>query len=215
MGLIVACIVAGFAWLVLWRTKRLNGAALQLAAAALLVGLAGYALQGRSGLLGSPASDRGARPLPPIIPTDIAEAFFGRFNGAYPWLVIGNSYMRRGDSANGVAAMQSGLRARPDDPELWVGLGNALSLHAGGTIPPAARLAYERAMAVAPAHPGPPFFYGTALLRQGEVEPAVVMWKRAIAFAPAGAPWAGGLNNRIALLERLRAEPPRRSRPRN
>lgn len=213
MGLIFACIIAVTAWALLWRTKRLNGTALQLAAAAMLVGLAGYALQGRSGLMGSAASDQGAKPLPAIIPTEIAAVFFGRFNAAYPWLVIGNSYMRRGDSANGVAAMQSGLRARPGDPELWVGLGNALSLHAGGTIPPAARLAYERAIAVAPQHPGPPFFYGTALLRLGEVEPAVTLWKRAISLAPAGAEWKAGLAERVAIIERLRAEPPKRSRP--
>lgn len=208
MGLIIASLVAGMAWAALWWSRRLTRASLQLAAAALLAGLAGYALHGQAGLVGSPASQRAPAPLPPVIPVEVATAFFGRFNGAYSWLVIANSYMARGDSGNAVAAMESGLRARPRDPELWIGLGNALTTHAGGGMSPAARLAFERAMTVAPEHPGPSFFYGAALLTQGEVETTIELWRRAIELAPPNAPWRDGLAARIAVLQRMRAEPP-------
>jgi hypothetical protein len=126
MGLIIGIVLAAVIWLALWRTRALNGASLQMAAAALLIGLAGYSLQGRASLAGSPAAERPARPLPPVLPVELAGEFYGRFNAATPWIVIANGYMVRGDGASAVTTLISAVRASPRNSELWIALGNGL-----------------------------------------------------------------------------------------
>lgn len=205
MGLILGIIMAGTAWAVLWRTKRLGRADLQLLAAALLAGLAGYAFQGRTGLSGSPASEQAVVALPPAMPIELATEFFGRFTAAYPWLVIANSYMRRGDSASAVATLESATRAMPNDTQLWIALANAITIHGGGRLTPAAQLAFRRSAALAPQHPAPAFFYGLTLLQLGQVPQALFVWRRQLARAPAGAKWREPLAFRIMIVEQAQA----------
>lgn len=203
MGLILGAAVAGLVWLALWRTRKLNAASLQLLGAALLTGLAGYAFQGRTGLMGSPAAERGVRSLPPAMPIPLAEEFFGRFTGAYPWLVIANAFLARGDSGEAVATLASAIKARPRDVQLWIAYANAIRIHGGGRISPGARLAFERSVQIAPEHPAPAFFFGLALVQSGDVPGALTVWKQLVKKAPAGSPWGKALTERIALLERL------------
>lgn len=203
MGLLIGLAVAALTLAALWRVASVGRAGLQLAGAALLFGLGGYALQGKPGLRGSPAADRPVAALPPVIPIEIASEFYGRFNAAYFWLVIANGYAERGDSAGAVAILRSGLRAQPRDSELWIALGNALILHGGGRPSPASELAFARASRLAPLHPGPPFLYGLTLLGQGQPERALDLWRQAATRGPAAASWQPNLRARIATIERL------------
>lgn len=203
MGLVIGLSIAALTLAALSRTRALSRAGMQLAGAAMLFGLGGYALQGRAGLPGSPASERARAALPPVIPLEMAGEFYGRFNSAYPWLVIANGYSERGESADAVAILQSALKARPGDSELWVALGNALISHGGGRMSGAAELAFARAMSAAPRHPGPPFFYGLALLKQGHPRETVALWRQAATRGPPNASWQGSLATRTALVERL------------
>jgi len=88
---------------------------------------------------------------------------------------------------------------------LWLGLGNALQAQADGMVTPPARYAFERAAAVAPHHPAPPYFLGLAYLQMGDVEGANKIWHDLLANTPADAPWRARLAARIDLLERFRA----------
>lgn len=204
MGLVVGLLLAGIVWVALWRTRTLTRPSLQLAGAALLLGLGGYALQGRIGLSGSPASERPTAALPPAMPIELAAEFYGRFNAASPWVIMANSYCKRGDSGSAVAVIQSGLKAWPKESQLWAALGNALIIHGAGGSSPASQLAFKRSAALAPRHPGPPFFYGLALLQQGQAEAALVLWREAASRGPPGASWQQNLRSRIALVEELR-----------
>ena len=203
MGLLIGIAIAGFVLAILWRGRFARGPALQLVTAALLLGLAGYALQGRVGLVGSPAAERPAKPLPPAMSIELAGEFYGRFNAATPWLAIANGYMTRGDSEGAVATLTSAVRAIPRSSELWIALGNALVTHNGGRSSPASELAFERSALIAPRHPAPKFFYGLMLLQQGEVERALVLWKQVLAGAPPNVSWRAGLAARIAMVEAL------------
>lgn len=216
MGLIIAATLAALAWTALWRTRALAPASLQLLGAALLVGLAGYTFQGRTGLAGSPAAERAPNALPPAMALPLAEEFFGRFNSASSWLVIANSFLARGDSGEAVATLASATRAIPNNAQLWIAYANAIRMHGGGRISPASRLAFERAAALAPRHPGPAFFFGLAVLQTGDVDGALAVWNDLLADAPAGASWRGALATRIAVLQQIRARaatPPRGSAP--
>ncbi|HZF44300.1 MAG TPA: hypothetical protein VEZ48_12920 [Sphingomonadaceae bacterium] len=208
MGLIIGILLAAAVWLALRRTRALNGASLQLAAAALLIGLAGYSLQGRAGLVGSPAAELPRRPLPPVLQVELAGEFYGRFNVATPWIVIANGYMARGDGANAVTTLISAVRASPRNSELWIALGNGLVSQNGGRMSPAAQLAFAKSIDLAPQHPGPRFFYGLAMLQQGKVDQGLVLWKQILRDAPPGASWRPNLAARVAVVEQIRRVTP-------
>jgi cytochrome c-type biogenesis protein CcmH len=163
-----------------------RGGLLKAAAAALLLGASGYALQGQPELAGSPAQGSegaGAVPL-----TEARHAFFGDFSGEESWLRISEALGRTGNTADAVGILQNAVRRYPYDEQLWIGLGNALVDHAHGLTPPA-ELAYQRAAELAPGRPAAPFFYGLALARSGDREAAVEVWKRILANSPAKASW--------------------------
>ncbi|WP_310467933.1 hypothetical protein [Sphingomonas sp.] len=180
---LVALLALGIATLRLFGTR---GALLQLSGAALLFGAAGYALQGRPGLPGSPAS--ATAKTAPIPLTKLRHAFYGNFTASEHWLVIAESYARRGATGDAAGVLQSAIRAHPRVPALWVGLGNALVDHAG-MLTPAAELAFARARALAPEHPAAPFFLGLAKLRSGDRAGALALWNEVLASAPANATW--------------------------
>jgi cytochrome c-type biogenesis protein CcmH len=183
---------------------RVRGAMLQLVAAALLFGAAGYAFLGRPGLQSSPrATEQREAPIPL---TNLRHAFFGRFTPTEHWLVISESLASRGKTQEAAGVLQSAVREHPGDPALWIGLGNALADHAG-TLTPASDLAYRRAVELSPGYPAPRFFYGLALARSGDGKAAIALWRQILAEAPADASWRSVVEDAIAALEGPRRKP--------
>jgi cytochrome c-type biogenesis protein CcmH len=179
------------------RLLGLRGPLLQLAAAVLLFGCAGYALQGSPGLAGSP---REAKDVEPPIPlTQMRHGFFGDFSPTEHWLVMSEALASQGDTEEAAGVLQSAVREHPGDAQLWVGLGNALVDHAG-VLTPASDFAYRRAAELAPGHPAPIFFMGLALARSGDRDGAVTLWKSILADAPADAPWRPMVEEAVAAL---------------
>lgn len=168
MGWIALVLLFGLSLGGLW-LFGVRGGLLKAAAAALLLGASGYALQGRPELGAAAAHGGGGRDVMPL--TEARHAFFGQFTSAESWLLISEALARDGDSEGAVGILQNAVRRYPGDPQLWVGLGNALVDHGHGLTPPA-EFAYRRAAQLIPGHPGPRFFYDLALARSGESEPA-------------------------------------------
>jgi cytochrome c-type biogenesis protein CcmH len=175
----------------------LRGGLFTASAAALLLGASGYALQGRPDLRGVRAQGGEGHDLFPL--TDARHAFFGSFTPAESWLRISEALARDGKSEDAVGILQNAVRRYPADPQLWIGLGNALVDHARGLTPPA-ELAYKRAAEMAPGHPGAPFFYGLALARSGDRQGAVATWQRILKTAPADASWRPLVEQGVAAL---------------
>jgi cytochrome c-type biogenesis protein CcmH len=198
MGFAVLLVLVAVAGAGLWWLGRLRGAALQLVLAALMLGSAGYALQGRPSLPGSPRE--GGRRAAPVPLTEPRQAMLGRFNQSDRWLIIADSFASRGQTGEAVGIIRAGLKAHPGDFGLWIGLGNALIDHAG-MITPAASLAYAKARAIAPKHPAPLFFEGLALARSGEREQALELWRAALALTPPGTSYRPMIESGIAALE--------------
>ena len=163
-----------------------RGGLLTASAAALVPGASGYALQGSPNLIGAPARNSEARDVFPL--TDARHAFFGNFTPAESWLLMSEALARDGKSEDAVGILQNAVRRYPGDPQLWIGLGNALVDHSRGLTPPA-ELAYRRAAQMAPGHPGAPFFYGLALARSGDRAGALAVWREVLKTAPADAEW--------------------------
>jgi cytochrome c-type biogenesis protein CcmH len=200
-GLILLAALIALTMATLW-LFRLRGPILTLAGAALMVGAAGYALQGHPGLRGSPGAAQGRRPPVPL--TVARKALMGQFTAADTWITISESYAARGQTEDAVGVMNSAVRARPTDYAMWVGLGNAIADHAR-TLTPGARYAFERAAQLAPGHPAPAFFLGLAEARSNRPELAAALWKEVLARAPADASWRPLVED--ALLAITRAPP--------
>ena len=184
-GWIALALLIAVALAAMW-ALRVRGAMLQLGAAALLVGAAGYAVQGRPSLEG--ASRTAAQQRPPIPLTKLRRAFFGEFGRTEHWLIMSESFAARRDTAGAATVMQSAVREHPGDPMLWIGFGNALVDQASG-LTPASQLAFQRAIDLAPKYPAPRFFYGLALARSGQPAQAAALWREVLAEAPADASW--------------------------
>jgi cytochrome c-type biogenesis protein CcmH len=175
----------------------LRGAILQLGAAAMLVGAAGYASQGRPSLPGSARQSISARQTIPL--ATARGAFFGELGGSSHWLMMSDSMAERGKTADAAGILRSAVRAHPRDPILWIGLGNALVDHVG-MLTPAAQMAFERAVQLSPGHPAAPFFFGLALARSGDRNAALKIWRQILADAPADAQWRPLVEDGIAAL---------------
>ena len=201
MGLILLIALALLSVAALW-ALRVRGPSLTLAAAALMFGGAGYALQGNPGLAGSPA--RGSAATHHVDVAGARHILMGQFTRSEHWMILADSFASRGKTDEAVALVQSGLRAHSDDYSLWVGLGNALVDHAG-VMTPAAELAYARAEKLAPWSPAPKFFHALALLRSGQRDVALKEWKALLASAPAQADWRPLVEDGVAMLERGQA----------
>jgi cytochrome c-type biogenesis protein CcmH len=179
--ILILAATLGLVWLL-----KLRGPMLGLTGAALMLGAAGYAVQGRPSLGGSP--DMATMRPPPVPLTEARKALMGQFTAADTWMTISEGFAGRGDTEDAVGVMNSAVRARPTDYAMWVGLGNALADHAH-TLTPAARYAFGRAAGLAPGHPAPPFFLGLAEARSGNPAEALRLWREVLASAPANASW--------------------------
>ena len=189
---ILIALTVGVLWLL-----RLRGPMLQLAGAALLFGAAGYAILGRPSLPSAPQANQQREASVPL--ANLRHAFFGRFGPTEHWLLISDSYARRGRTREAAGVLESAVREHPGDPILWVGLGNALADHSK-MITPASDLAFRRAIELAPDHPAPRFFYGLALARSGNGENALALWRQILAEAPADASWRPVVEDAVAAI---------------
>jgi cytochrome c-type biogenesis protein CcmH len=198
MGWAILLILVALSLAVFW-LLGVRGGLLKAAAAALLVGGSGYALQSRPELAGSPAKGMAGRDVVPL--AEARHAFFGQFTSAESWLKMSEALARNGNSEDAVGILQNAVHRYPGDAQLWIGLGNALVDHAHGLTPPA-ELAYRRAVEISPGYPAPPFFYGLALARSGDREGAIAVWKEILAKAPAKAEWRPLVEGGVAALNR-------------
>jgi len=199
--LLLVAVSVGALWLL-----RVRGGLLTAAAAALVFGAAGYALQGSPGLPDAPANAGAERSVIPL--TDARHAFFGNFSAEESWLGMSEGLARAGNTEDAVGILQNAVGRYPGSVQLWIGLGNALVDHAHGLTPPA-ELAYRRAAELAPGHPAAPFFYGLALARSGDRAGAVAVWQRILATAPPKASWRPLVELGVVTLSKPPAQAPR------
>jgi cytochrome c-type biogenesis protein CcmH len=207
MGWVILLSLVGGTIAFLW-VLRVRGGLLTASAAAMLLGAVGYAIQGSPDLPGARAQAGDAHDIFPL--TDARHAFFGYFTPAETWLRISEALARDGKSEDAVGILENAVKRYPGDPQLWIGLGNALVDHARGLTPPA-ELAYKRAEQLSPGYPAPPFFYGLALARSGDREGALALWRQILKTAPAKPDWRPLVEQGVAALSKPDAAKPQPS----
>ncbi len=187
--LVIALALAAFAVAAL--AFRISRQGWSTFAAALALGLAGYALQASPGLPGAPAS--GTRQ-----PEGVDWAFVDARKemvatadrSTHGNMIVADALARQGQYANAAAMLRVAITENPRDAEAWLALGNALVEHADGALTQPAAVAYRRAAELDPTGAGPGYFLGFALIRQGRLMEARNVWATALETASEDA--AGG-----------------------
>lgn len=198
-ALIALIVIVMFAILV--RVLKLPRIGWEWTGAALLLGLAGYALQGSPGQPGAPKA-----PVENPGTADAAllaqrQAMGNAFGSGQSWLIVADGLSRQGQYGSAASILRSAVHQNPKDADLWVALGNALVGHGDGFISPAAQFAFQRAATISPTHPGPPFFMGLALAQSGRLAEARAIWAKLLDQAPKDASYRADLESRLARLD--------------
>ncbi|WP_235527952.1 tetratricopeptide repeat protein [Sphingomonas sp. Leaf38] len=189
-----------FAMLAVLKVDRLLWS---MVASALMLGAAGYALQGQPGLAGHSVTT-GLAPAPDdSAMLELRDQMLERYTGAAAYLVAADAMTRIGDRRAAVQVLLGGIRIAPTNVVLWTGLANALAAHDANQVSPPALFAFQQAMRLAPKHPAPPFFLGLAYVRAGEFAKARPYWARALTLTPADISYRGEIAARLTLLDRL------------
>ena len=169
--------------------------------AALLFGLAGYALQGSPGQAGTP---KDAAPQANEGSEEMIAARRDLFDARFPpspMVTVADGFARRGQYDDAAGILRGAVRENPRDVEAWLALGNALVEHADGNPSAAAFYAYSRAERADPAHPGASYFLGIALLRAQRPQETREVWASLIARADPDAPWLPTMRERLQRLD--------------
>lgn len=204
MNWAVAALLALATFIVIAFMLKAPRAGREAIAAALILGLAGYALQASPGLPGSPKetaqkvlgdpariiAERQALSGKPGLPSD-------------KWLLIGDALARNGQYGDAAAILLGAVEHDPNNAEAWLAMANALVAHADGLLTPAAFYAFQHAADTAPDHPAPPFFLGLALAQSGRLAEARSLWAELLQRSPADAPWRADLQSRLTRLDEL------------
>ena len=173
-------------------------------AAALALGLAGYAAQGNPAMPGSPraaaqeVSGEGEN-LVELRRAVLPPEQWSQHNA----LITADALARRDRFSDAATMLLGAVRGNPRDGEAWLALGNALVAQADGAMTPAAQLAYRRAEAAAPESPGVPFFIGLAELQAGRFADTLGLWNEAASRAPEGSDARTQIEERVARLDQL------------
>ncbi len=106
-----------------------------------------------------------------------------------------------------LAQARARVAERPDDPDALSALGEALVLEADGTVTPAAREAFGKALATRPDDPRAQFYLGLHEAQSGDSKAAVARWQALEARSPPDAPWLPMLRSEIARVSRAAGMP--------
>lgn len=204
MGWIAAVGLAVAALAVLVGVLRAPRRTWEALAAALVFGLAGFALQARPDVPGAPKTAVVAAPKSAeAMVTARRELFSGDPLAGSNLLIMADGYTRRGQFREAAALSLSAAERQPGSAEAWLALGTNLLAHANGALTPAAEEAFRRAIAAEPAHPAAAYFLGMALAQNERLDEARAVWAELLARTPANAPWRAGLEQSLKRLDQV------------
>jgi cytochrome c-type biogenesis protein CcmH len=205
IGWLLLILIAIATGVILWLAgfpRRL----ISFALAAVLLGAAGYAMQGAPGLPAKPVSPELQRGTVDPVLVELRQKMFGRITQQNTYFVASDAMIRRGKPDRAVQVMLSAVRETPNDGSLWTWLGVVMAQHDGNRLSPPAQLAFDQALALWPDHPGPRFYLGVAHLRAGDPIAARRWWAEALELTPEESGYRDEIAERLALLERLLRE---------
>ncbi|RYE00497.1 MAG: cytochrome C biogenesis protein [Sphingomonadales bacterium] len=204
MGWLIFLGLALIVGVLLWRFGKLPKGGLEMVGAVLFLAVAGYAWQGSPGLSGKPTPPPESSKVPDSEFNIERQKMFSKIGGDSDVLRSADGLQAQGLNLYAIAIIKTALEKRPNSADLWVGLGNALVIHGQGQMSPASELAFNRAAAISPDHPGPPFFMGLAYAQAGQFDRAESVWRGLLDRAPPNASFRPELEQRLIEIERMK-----------
>jgi cytochrome c-type biogenesis protein CcmH len=175
-------------------------------AAALALGLAGYATQASPDAPGAPGEAATGGDVQGWSLVDARIEMVGGGNrSTNDKVLIADAFARRGQYADAAALLNGATADNPRDADAWLALGNALVEHADGTLTQPAMLAYRRAAEADPGGIGAGYFLGLALIRQGRLMEARGVWASTLEGGATDAAGRASLEQQLARLDGLLA----------
>ena len=172
-------------------------------AAAVVLGLAGYAWQGSPDQPASPAQPITAKLKADESLLQMRADMDTGYGIGKQWLITADSYARSGKYDYSAAFIQSGLRQYPQNGDLWAGLGVVLMLAGDGQMSSPAKMAFANARKFAPKNPAPDYFDGLVELFEGRPVKTVEIWQRLVDDAPDKAIWRPKLESQLGGLKTM------------
>jgi len=200
LGIVLLSAVVGAALLLSVNARKLLWSPVL---AAVVLGMAGYAWQGRPDLPAARAkpiaAERGAAKALIKMRSDMDQ----NFGQAKSWLNLADGFAREGNYGAAAGIIQGGIRQHPQNADLWSALGLVLMLAADGEMTPPAQLAFDKARKLAPQLPAPDYFEGLAFLFQRKPIEALKMWNKVLDRATPNAKWRAPLESQYLGLQQM------------
>ncbi len=194
--LFAAFVMAALVWLF-----KLPRGAWEAAAAALVLGLAGYALHSNPGQAGAPTQRASGGGYDGAALVDARRQFADQAISATPSILTADALARNGRFEYAAELLGVYLSENPNDSEAWTALGNALFAQGEGNLTEAATEAYRRAAIADEGNPAPYFFLGLGWLTAGEFDRARALWALALERTEEGSEAHAAMEARLAQLD--------------
>ena len=179
-------------------TRALAGVAIGVAALVALAAGALYSSMGRPGM-GGPAVPVAAVPTAPVaaaptnevagLITALEAKMAANPNDPTGWRMLGWSYFQTERFADAAAAYGKAVALKPDGVGFQSAYGEALALAANGQVTPAARAAFEKAVAQDRNDARARFFLAQAKAQEGDAKGAIDAWLALLGDSAGDAPW--------------------------
>lgn len=117
------------------------------------------------------------------------------------WEVLAPIYLRLQRNADAANAFHNSIRINGSTPARQYGLGQALTIQAGGVVTADARVAFEKAAAMAPTVIAPRLYLALALTQEGRHGDAAEAWRRIVAESKPEDPWLETARENLAAAE--------------
>jgi cytochrome c-type biogenesis protein CcmH len=200
--MVMLCVLTFAALLIFGKLPRKTWEAV---AAACILAMAGYALQGRPNVAGSPASASVSESAAAADMILMRSEMDQTYSSARPYLILSDAYAREGNYQFAASYIRSGLRKNPRNADLWAGLGLQLLLASDGQMSPPAKFAFDKAREFSPNQPVPDYFEGLTALFAGRTDMALGIWQSLLARAPKQAKWKPRLESQIKGLQTMQS----------
>lgn len=118
-------------------------------------------------------------------------------NDAQSWQMLGWAFSQTQKYAEAAQAYARATQLEPKNADHWSALGEARVL-AGSGVPPEAKIAFDKAIALDPKDPRARYFLAVAKDVAGDHKGAIDDWFALLTDTPAGAPWESDVRRLIS-----------------
>ncbi len=172
--------------------------ALPLAALALYFRLGSPDIPGAPWGEGRPAMASAETAELPEVAAKLAKRMRQNPDDSRGWRLLGRSYLTLGRHGEAARAFARAVALDDTDIAAWVGLGEALTFGAQGTVTPEARTAFKTALARDRDDPRARYYLGLAARQAGRPQDAYDRWLALVRGAEPAAPWLDHVLEQLA-----------------